>query len=178
MFSKMLSYHSQRIETKTQNRRLKRTTRAILAVAATFTAALAGIAQPAEAACSKGQVVTGVKFLTPRASSDQTGEPRSFTLSPGPALVLAVGKGSDAKIELTIPTDGRFLCRTNENSYMDQNVTVCRALVRQSDMKPGQRDREFKVIVKNLSTENTLEYNLICVNEPGDIEAMLKAVKQ
>ena len=170
MLSATIPHHPQHIETVKRGQRLKRMACAALTVSTVLAATITVTAEPAQAACHKGQVVTGVKFLSPRESSDQSGEPRDFTLSEGPALIFAVGKKLDSKIALTIPATGRFLCQPlSKESHVDENVAGCRVLVRGSDLPQGQRARKFDVIVKNNSTEDTLEYSLICVNEPGDL---------
>ena len=149
-------HRTQHIDSLSWGQLLKRIACSVSALAIVYAATITVTAGPAQAACAKGQVVTPVKSLSPRQSSDQSGEPRDFTLSEGVALIFAIGKGADSKIELTIPATGRFLCRVNSpESHTDENVTGCRVVVRGSDLQPGQRARKFDVIVKNTSTNNS-----------------------
>jgi hypothetical protein len=179
MFSATIPHYPQHINAAKRYQRLKRMACIALTVVTGLAATITVTAGPVQAGCSNGQTVTAVRSLTANQSSEDVNPVRSFTLSRGVAWILAVGKKGTSRIELSVPATGRFICnsKTREDSYADQNVTVCIAEVTDSDLG-GRSDREFKVIVKNLSNSDSLEYHLICLNGPPDARVFFKQQQQ
>ena len=179
MFSVTIPHHPKHVDAAKRDQRLKRMACSSLTVVAGLAVTITVTAQPVQAACSNGQIVTPVRFLAANQSSEEARPTRSFNLSVGVAWIVAVGKKRTSRIELSVPATGKFLCNSAkaQDSHTEQNVTVCIAEVADTDLERGKSDRDFKVIVKNLSSTDNLEYHLICLNGPPDARAFFKQRK-